>query len=1033
MVVADDVGQLLNVGTDLRRRRVVAVRRGRVLLREERAEVVAALRRVDLRRRVGQRRPDAADERPLLQDDVGQARLLGLERGDEAAEARADDDDVDVRGHGARRRLLRRQLELVPLLRRRHGRAHALRQRRCRLARLGGEAVDGAARHRAVAAQRHRRRLGAGADDGQGPVEGRRVRLDARLRVGADDDGPGPGGVGQRAELRGVDLRRHERNAEADGGERGDAHGHRGVGVGHLAPRDLGALAEGGELEPGDVGGDGRRLGRRGKAAVRRGQDAPGAELLGVAQEAARDELRVLDGGALGVDEARREHLALPERAHLEQSLPLVLVAAVGALEEDDARVDLLDGLPDLDTWHVEVVRARVVAPADVEADVVRVDALERDVERGDVHLDDVADELVVGERGPPRVPAHGQVRAVDLQPQALGGDEAELGGHGQREGVDVLLVRRGVEARLGPAARREEAVLAEERQRARRRHRPEAVLDAAPGCQDGGAEGHKRVDELAVGAGLAVRRPRDAGHVRRGHALRVERDEAVAAGEARGVERHLGHVGRQRHLAAAEVGAHGLAVDRPEAVDAAEELGHVVGPRPLAIVDDVDAAGQLRGQHLCDGSVGGRARQRADVRDGEPHRHARGDLVGAEDAGRLGRRRHGLGRRHGRRLGRRALGLGQHGRDGAHGRLVHHLVDADDSVPVDALESAHHLGQAERVNAEREDVRIDVVRRRRSADARACGPDSGRDVRRRRGGDRRLLGGGRRGRRDLDDDDVLAERLEEHGLVVVERAGKGRRHARDERVRVRPREAKARDADEGAVGDGDVGRRALVGQVERALGGVDGVAVEAAAVDGAADDAAAVRVQRRSDQSNSAGAGLQVAEARLGRGQHGLGGGAGGAVDARQSGHLDGVAERRARAVALDGGDGLGDGAGIGEGGANAALLGVAVDGGDGLLAAVLRRGSADDMRAHGQGARARVAVGDAAQEEHGAAAAARVAVGHGREGVAAARGREEAALAELRVEARLGAAGDDVDAADEGPVDAAAAEVSHGHVESH
>mmetsp|Transcript_17321 Transcript_17321/g.59360 ORF Transcript_17321/g.59360 Transcript_17321/m.59360 type:complete len:984 (+) Transcript_17321:1403-4354(+) len=966
MVVADDVGQLLNVGTDLRRRRVVAVRRGRVLLREERAEVVAALRRVDLRRRVGQRRPDAADERPLLQDDVGQARLLGLERGDEAAEARADDDDVDVRGHGARRRLLRRQLELVPLLRRRHGRAHALRQRRCRLARLGGEAVDGAARHRAVAAQRHRRRLGAGADDGQGPVEGRRVRLDARLRVGADDDGPGPGGVGQRAELRGVDLRRHERNAEADGGERGDAHGHRGVGVGHLAPRDLGALAEGGELEPGDVGGDGRRLGRRGKAAVRRGQDAPGAELLGVAQEAARDELRVLDGGALGVDEARREHLALPERAHLEQSLPLVLVAAVGALEEDDARVDLLDGLPDLDTWHVEVVRARVVAPADVEADVVRVDALERDVERGDVHLDDVADELVVGERGPPRVPAHGQVRAVDLQPQALGGDEAELGGHGQREGVDVLLVRRGVEARLGPAARREEAVLAEERQRARRRHRPEAVLDAAPGCQDGGAEGHKRVDELAVGAGLAVRRPRDAGHVRRGHALRVERDEAVAAGEARGVERHLGHVGRQRHLAAAEVGAHGLAVDRPEAVDAAEELGHVVGPRPLAIVDDVDAAGQLRGQHLCDGSVGGRARQRADVRDGEPHRHARGDLVGAEDAGRLGRRRHGLGRRHGRRLGRRALGLGQHGRDGAHGRLVHHLVDADDalaelvlqrpddlgqaqrvdaegedvgvdvvrrrrgpdararrpdggrevgrrrgglaaeglgdhgrdgahrglvhhlvdaddSVPVDALESAHHLGQAERVNAEREDVRIDVVRRRRSADARACGPDSGRDVRRRRGGDRRLLGGGRRGRRDLDDDDVLAERLEEHGLVVVERAGKGRRHARDERVRVRPREAKARDADEGAVGDGDVGRRALVGQVERALGGVDGVAVEAAAVDGAADDAAAVRVQRRSDQSNSAGAGLQVAEARLGRGQHGLGGGAGGAVDAQR------------------------------------------------------------------------------------------------------------------------------------------------------
>ena len=88
-------------------------------------------------------------------------------------------------------------------------------------------------------------------------------------------------------------------------------------------------------------------------------------------------------------------------------------------------------------------VRALVVAPADVEADVGRVDAVERAVDRVDDELDPVEElaERPVGEQG---VALHGEVGRVDLQQQAAVDDRAVLGAQRGRPRLATYSSRDG-------------------------------------------------------------------------------------------------------------------------------------------------------------------------------------------------------------------------------------------------------------------------------------------------------------------------------------------------------------------------------------------------------------------------------------------------------------------------------------------------------------------------------------------------------------------------------------------------------------
>ena len=65
-----------------------------------------------------------------------------------------------------------------------------------------------------------------------------------------------------------------------------------------------------------------------------------------------------------------------------------MLVTRIRPFDGEAARIHLVDGLQNLSERHVVVMRTRVVAPADVNPDLVGIDALQRVVEDLDVKLD---------------------------------------------------------------------------------------------------------------------------------------------------------------------------------------------------------------------------------------------------------------------------------------------------------------------------------------------------------------------------------------------------------------------------------------------------------------------------------------------------------------------------------------------------------------------------------------------------------------------------------------------------------------------
>ncbi len=148
----------------------------------------------------------------------------------------------------------------------------------------------------------------------------------------------------------------------------------------------------------------------------------------------------MLDEVGRRIQDARDEQLALGQ-FHLLEQLPLVVVTWVASFERDGAWARAEHDVDDVLERNVEVVRALVVAPAQVHAQL-----LGRDAGHGVVQclhlLANLAAELLRGKADVRSdVAAHGQVRAVQLEDEASAHDGFVLRLHSVGQGRQVGLV----------------------------------------------------------------------------------------------------------------------------------------------------------------------------------------------------------------------------------------------------------------------------------------------------------------------------------------------------------------------------------------------------------------------------------------------------------------------------------------------------------------------------------------------------------------------------------------------------------------
>lgn len=135
---------------------------------------------------------------------------------------------------------------------------------------------------------------------------------------------------------------------------------------------------------------------------------------------------------------------SFPRDRGLAPPRPFVLVAGVGRLEQNRGRLRPQHHVDDLAHVDVQVVRALVVAPAQMQAGPIRRYVSERLVDRLRVPGRG-GHELLVGSVAVHDVASHGQVRRVDLEQEAGGYDRLVFGLHRLADGVQVLVQARVV------------------------------------------------------------------------------------------------------------------------------------------------------------------------------------------------------------------------------------------------------------------------------------------------------------------------------------------------------------------------------------------------------------------------------------------------------------------------------------------------------------------------------------------------------------------------------------------------------------
>src|SRR6266545_4114074 len=143
------------------------------------------------------------------------------------------------------------------------------------------------------------------------------------------------------------------------------------------------------------------------------------------------------------VDDAGDDRLAVGHADALEDS-PLVGVTRVGSLEGHGPGAAGEDNIEDVRQRDVVVMRALVVAPAEVHAHLVRRHRRQRVVESLDVQPGHRA-ELLEAQVGELDVTAHREIRAIDLEDEPRARHRLILVLHSLGDGEEICLVARVV------------------------------------------------------------------------------------------------------------------------------------------------------------------------------------------------------------------------------------------------------------------------------------------------------------------------------------------------------------------------------------------------------------------------------------------------------------------------------------------------------------------------------------------------------------------------------------------------------------
>ena len=272
----------------------------------------------------------------------------------------------------------------------------------------------------------------------------------------------------------------------------------------------------------------------------------------------------MLDEIRFGFEHAGDQHLAVRQLDRFEQR-PFMRVPRIGGLERNGVRPGAEHDVDDVGHRHVAVMRAFVIAPADMHAQLLGRNIGDGVIERLDVKLRALA-ELRQAEIGILNMPAHAEIGAVDLQDEACLGDDLIFVTHRIGDGVDVALEVLVV-------------VVAEKQ----RHHAGRGGAHEAAGRLHARQRGFEIVGIDDWRLAVAHRNRRVAGR--------------RLAPRAAGIAEHLFLKCREFVDVLIDEGVAGAA----EAVEPVLDIGGVARLRHLAVIDQVDAGGGLLADEFRD------------------------------------------------------------------------------------------------------------------------------------------------------------------------------------------------------------------------------------------------------------------------------------------------------------------------------------------------------------------------------------------------------------------------------------------------
>ena len=148
----------------------------------------------------------------------------------------------------------------------------------------------------------------------------------------------------------------------------------------------------------------------------------------------------MLDEVRLRIDNAGNDQLIVAQRHGLEQAV-LVRVARVCERQKKSPDIGFEYDRKNVAQGHVAVMRALVVSPADMQPHPIARNGPQCLVDRADDEFDE-ADEVAERAVAVGRVPLKGEVRAIELQQEAMADDCLVFDPQGSAERIQIVLER---------------------------------------------------------------------------------------------------------------------------------------------------------------------------------------------------------------------------------------------------------------------------------------------------------------------------------------------------------------------------------------------------------------------------------------------------------------------------------------------------------------------------------------------------------------------------------------------------------------